>query len=404
MGPAVPEDVVRARCGRRSRIRSRTSGCRRSISLAPRAPPASLRCRTDRDRSRRSPTTPRAWHAPAHAHRVRSPRQSAAEAHEGAAAIRPASDLAGAHVCGASRRRAVGARRARHARPRQAGQRPRGRARRAHRIEAAGGRRRWPSKTCRIRTISWCSRRPARSTDPGAAARATPPLLTALGAHHRGAQGHLARSAHGDPQSPAGVRRQRHADELEGYLTDFDPRVAEKAAEILSAWTRKPRTPAPHPLPAPGVTAAVVDSLRGRSLRFVMSGGAVIRHRVERGCGAVVGRAHRPASRRGLLQRAHVPSRRAQLRHSRRQPRRQRVRGRSALHARRGGPAPPRHGRHLHPRPRHRRRADLREPRRLTAGSTTSIPSSARLSPAWTWWTAFSKATSSTMSSSSDAE
>jgi cyclophilin family peptidyl-prolyl cis-trans isomerase/HEAT repeat protein len=109
--------------------------------------------------------------------------------------------------------------------------------------------------------------------EPGTASQATRPLLTALS---RITREHKDTSR--DPRMAILTRLQEYsdsaiADELEGYLTDFDPRVAEKVAEILSAWTRKPRTPAPHPLPAPGVTAAVVDSLRGRSLRFVMSGG-----------------------------------------------------------------------------------------------------------------------------------
>ena len=38
---------------------------------------------------------------------------------------------------------------------------------------------------------------------------------------------------------------------LEGYLKDFDPAVAAKAAEILTAWTGKPRTAAPQPLTGP---------------------------------------------------------------------------------------------------------------------------------------------------------
>ena len=59
---------------------------------------------------------------------------------------------------------------------------------------------------------------------------------------------------------------------LEGYLADFDPRVAEKAAELLQQWTRTPRQAAPRPLPAPGVTMAAVNALRGRALRFHIAG------------------------------------------------------------------------------------------------------------------------------------
>ena len=59
---------------------------------------------------------------------------------------------------------------------------------------------------------------------------------------------------------------------LEGYLKDFDPAVAAKTAEILSAWTGQPRTAAPQPLAGPGVTMATVNALRGKALRFHMAG------------------------------------------------------------------------------------------------------------------------------------
>jgi cyclophilin family peptidyl-prolyl cis-trans isomerase/HEAT repeat protein len=110
--------------------------------------------------------------------------------------------------------------------------------------------------------------------EPGTAARATPALLTALGritAEHK--------DTSRDPRMAILNRLQAygdsaHASDLEGYLRDFDRRIAEKAAEILTVWTKKPRSPAPQPpLPAPGVNAAAVDALRGRSLRFFMSGG-----------------------------------------------------------------------------------------------------------------------------------
>jgi cyclophilin family peptidyl-prolyl cis-trans isomerase/HEAT repeat protein len=109
--------------------------------------------------------------------------------------------------------------------------------------------------------------------DPGAASRATRPLLTALSritAEHK--------DTSRDPRMAILNRLQGYgdtgiADELGGYLRDFDPRIAEKAAEILTAWTKKPHMPAPQPLPTPRVTTATVDSLRGRSLRFSMNGG-----------------------------------------------------------------------------------------------------------------------------------
>jgi cyclophilin family peptidyl-prolyl cis-trans isomerase/HEAT repeat protein len=60
---------------------------------------------------------------------------------------------------------------------------------------------------------------------------------------------------------------------LEGYLRDFDPVVAAKAAEILTAWTGKPRTASPQPLTPPGVTLAGINALRGKSLRLHMAAG-----------------------------------------------------------------------------------------------------------------------------------
>jgi cyclophilin family peptidyl-prolyl cis-trans isomerase len=59
---------------------------------------------------------------------------------------------------------------------------------------------------------------------------------------------------------------------LERYLADFDPAVAQKAAEILTAWTGKPRTPQPRPLTPPAVTQAMATALRGKVLRFHMAG------------------------------------------------------------------------------------------------------------------------------------
>ena len=62
------------------------------------------------------------------------------------------------------------------------------------------------------------------------------------------------------------------ANYLEGLVKDFDPAIAQKAAEILTAWTGKPRTASPQPLTRPGVTMAMVTALRGKSLRFHMAG------------------------------------------------------------------------------------------------------------------------------------
>jgi cyclophilin family peptidyl-prolyl cis-trans isomerase/HEAT repeat protein len=62
------------------------------------------------------------------------------------------------------------------------------------------------------------------------------------------------------------------APNLESYVRDFDPAIAQKAAEILTAWTGKPRTPEPQPLTPPGVTQAMVTALRGKALRLHMAG------------------------------------------------------------------------------------------------------------------------------------
>ena len=104
------------------------------------------------------------------------------------------------------------------------------------------------------------------------AATATMPLLTALG---RITKEHKDTSR--DPRMAILNRLQAYGDasqaiHLEGYLKDFDPAVAGKAAAILTAWTGQPRTAAPQPLTPPGVTAEMVAALRGKALRFHMAG------------------------------------------------------------------------------------------------------------------------------------
>ena len=108
--------------------------------------------------------------------------------------------------------------------------------------------------------------------DKSTAPQATQPLITALG---RITKEHKDTSR--DPRMAILNRLQAYGDtsqamHLEGYLKDFDPAIARKAAEILTAWTGKPRTAAPQPLTPPGVTAAMVTNLRGKSLRFHMQG------------------------------------------------------------------------------------------------------------------------------------
>jgi cyclophilin family peptidyl-prolyl cis-trans isomerase/HEAT repeat protein len=60
--------------------------------------------------------------------------------------------------------------------------------------------------------------------------------------------------------------------DLEGYLKDFDPAIAQKTAEILTPWTGTPRTAPPQPLTPPGVSMQMVTALRGKALRFHMQG------------------------------------------------------------------------------------------------------------------------------------
>jgi cyclophilin family peptidyl-prolyl cis-trans isomerase/HEAT repeat protein len=108
--------------------------------------------------------------------------------------------------------------------------------------------------------------------DKSNAPRATTPLITALGRVTK-----ESKDTSRDPRMAILNRLQSYGDAsqaiyLEGYVKDFDPAIAQKAAEILTAWSGKPRTVAPQPLTPPGVTAAMVNGLRGKSLRFHMAG------------------------------------------------------------------------------------------------------------------------------------
>ena len=101
---------------------------------------------------------------------------------------------------------------------------------------------------------------------------ATSPLLTALGRITK-----ESKDTSRDPRMAILNRLQGYGDAsqavtLEGYLKDFDPAVAAKAAEILTAWTGRPRVASAQPLIGPGVTVAAVNALRGKALRFHMTG------------------------------------------------------------------------------------------------------------------------------------
>lgn len=109
-------------------------------------------------------------------------------------------------------------------------------------------------------------------TKDNIAIKAVEPLITALG---RITKEHKDTSR--DPRLAILNRLESYGDKsqavhLEGYLRDFDPAIARKAAEILTKWTGKPRVAEPRPLTPPGVTMAMVTALRGKSLRFHMQG------------------------------------------------------------------------------------------------------------------------------------
>ena len=108
--------------------------------------------------------------------------------------------------------------------------------------------------------------------DKSHAPKATTPLITALGRISK-----EGKDTSRDPRMAILNRLQAYGDasqavNLEGYLKDFDPAVAAKAAEILTAWTGRPRVAAAQPLTGPGVTVAAVNALRGKALRFHMTG------------------------------------------------------------------------------------------------------------------------------------
>ena len=66
------------------------------------------------------------------------------------------------------------------------------------------------------------------------------------------------------------------ASSLDAYLTDFDPRVATLAAEVLTMWTGTPQAAAPlHPVVPPPDSAAVMK-LASSIARMRMAGGGVI--------------------------------------------------------------------------------------------------------------------------------
>jgi cyclophilin family peptidyl-prolyl cis-trans isomerase/HEAT repeat protein len=106
--------------------------------------------------------------------------------------------------------------------------------------------------------------------DPAAAERSVPALVAALAriTKQRKDTSRDPRMAILDQLEKLDARAR--AADLEPFLRDFDPRIAQRVADLLGKWTGQPRTPAPQPLASPSVTAAMVDALRGRRLRFSM--------------------------------------------------------------------------------------------------------------------------------------
>ena len=129
----------------------------------------------------------------------------------------------------------------------------------------------------------------------------------------------------------------QRAGELRRYLADVDPAVRNAAAKAFDArtgaagssqdpWKRYPFQPSEGTMTSLPKTAEIRTD-----------GGAFDRDGALRRSGARDDRALRRSRPRRLLQRPDVPSRRPELRHPGRQPRRERVRRRRALPARRVG-------------------------------------------------------------------
>lgn len=119
----------------------------------------------------------------------------------------------------------------------------------------------------------------ARALATAAAAQAAPALVQALArvtAEKRETSRDARMAILGTLNALGGVDGVALGDEalaaLRTYLTDFDPAVADRAAEMLTAWQKRPASAAPQRLPREPVSLAAIDALRGRRLRFVMAG------------------------------------------------------------------------------------------------------------------------------------
>ena len=231
---------------------------------------------------------------------------------------------------------------------------------------SAGARRR--TTTCARRRSTGCASWPA--TTP---TRSTSPQLARSGnqiAARRGAARSTARRIADEAVPALKAAWQRLV--AEGRDNSHDARDA--IAKTLASLGADPRRARRHRRPSrrrdptistPRISAVSRRRARASTIRGVGTFELALLH----GAGAGRRAALRASRRSRLLQRPDLPSRGAELRHSGRQPRRQRVHRRRQLHARRGRPvaARARRGRHLDARPRHRRRADLHRSRRQPA-------------------------------------
>ncbi len=160
------------------------------------------------------------------------------------------------------------------------------------------------------------------------------------------------------------------AEAVGAYLRDFDPIIAAAAADVLEHWTGRRPAPDPQPLPpSPFPSAEEIGEIEEIRAVVRMRGGGEFALRLypfdAPSNTARFVRLARQGYFDGLTFHRVVPNFVIQGG----EPRRQRVRRRRPLHARRDHRplAPARHGRHLHARPRYRRRADLRQPDRQRA-------------------------------------
>lgn len=69
-------------------------------------------------------------------------------------------------------------------------------------------------------------------------------------------------------------------DSLRPYLTDFDPKIAGMAAQLMTRWTGKPVVPKPRPQRVAPLSPAALDSLNGIDLMIRMARGGTIRIRL----------------------------------------------------------------------------------------------------------------------------